>query len=266
MTAALPSYRLKIERAKRHIHELTQAIDAFWSRQPYVVVAQDNLATGKRHFKVSIREEIPSDWSSIVGDAVHNARASLDLMMVALVRHCDPNRTSYNHVHFVIRETKDEFEKALPRNTKGANPATRKLIEELKPYKGGDEAFWRLHQLDILDKHKALIPVGSAFQAFGITMDPKKSFPDAAWLKDAPAMTSFCRPAERQFPLKDGAHIASTTLNDPSKDDHQFAFEVAFGEGQILDGEPVIPALTQIVQFVEGVFDVIETGLPSFRN
>lgn len=68
-----------------------------------------------------------------------------------------------------MRETKEKFEADLDKNIKGASTGVRTIFENLRPYRGGDEAFWRLHQLDILDKHKAIIPVGSAHQSVGIT-------------------------------------------------------------------------------------------------
>lgn len=265
MNAPISAYRLKVERAKRHIGELADEIAAFWRTNPYVVAHEDDSNADKRHFIVKVQRNIPPEWSAIVGDAIHNARAALDLLMVAVVKHCDPSRASFKHVHFVIRESQKEFEDALPKNIKGASPAAQLLVENLKPYKGGDEAFWRLHQLDILDKHKAIIPVGSSFSAFGITFDPAKifaAFPEAA--KGNP-MTLFFKPKTRIYPLRDGTHIASTSLNFAGKDDHKFTFDVAFGDGQILDGEPVIPALMQIIQFVESVIDVLETGLPGLK-
>lgn len=257
----MPSYRLKVERAKRHIRELAAEIEAFNARKPYSIYTENDASAGQRFWKVRIRECVPQEWSGIVGDAIHNARASLDLLMVAVVRHCDPTRVSYNHVKFIVGETKDKFEARLRDAIKGASPQARRCVEDLKPYKGGDEAFWRLHQLDILDKHKAIIPVGAAYRSFGITFDGRKLFPDAfPDIERAPPRTVFFNSGDRQFPLKDGAALFAAPINGefPFDDDVKFAFEVSFGEGQIIDGEPVIPALTQICQFVEGVFEVFE--------
>ncbi len=257
----LPGYRMKVERAKRHIRELAEEVAAFHSREPYAIRVHDDLQRAQRTWKVEIREEVPECWSAIVGDAIHNARASLDLMMVAVVKRCDPNRTSYNHVHFIVGETKKKFEDRLPENIKGASPEARRLIENLKPYKGGDEAFWRLHQLDILDKHKAIIPVGAAYESVDIgghmTTVMRRLMGDGAQF---PEISVALAPAKRQFPLRNGAALLRSPISDnsPTNDDLKFAFDVAFGEGQILDGEPVVPALTQMCEFVEGVFDIFE--------
>ncbi len=42
----------------------------------------------------------------------------------------------------------------------GMRPAAVRAIDELKPYKGGNDQLWRIHELDIIDKHHALFTVG----------------------------------------------------------------------------------------------------------
>jgi hypothetical protein len=265
MSPTIPAYRLKIERAKRHIRELATDVQEFLSSDPYDLFIEDDAATRQRHWKVRVKECIPAHWSTIIGDIIHNARSALDLLMVAVVRHDDPTRASYNHVHFVIRESKEKFEEALPRNIQGASAQSRRIIEDLKPYKGGDEAFYRLHQLDILDKHKAIIPVGAANRSVGVTLPvmtgPGRELPPE--FRDLKMPTIFLRPADRQFPLQDGATVFSAPHipEFPFEDEIQVRIEIAFGEGQILEGEPIDPALAQIVQFVEGVCDIVERNI-----
>lgn len=259
-------YRLKIERAKRHIGELTAEIETYLAGKPYEIFAEEDQATAKRLYKIRVKQAVPFEWSAIVGDTIHNARSALDILMVEIVKLCDPNRASYNHVHFVVGQSKDIFETRLPKNIQGASAEARRLVEDLKPYKGGDEAFWMLHQLDITNKHKAIIPVGSAHSGLNIDMNQLFDWSSVPWMKEAiaaqgPAYVNWT-PTHRQFPLEDGTTIFSTSLETPLNDNLQASFEIAFGEGQILDGEPVVPALTQIVEFVEGVIDAIEIGLP----
>jgi hypothetical protein len=259
MGTGIPSYRLKIERAKRHIRELAEEIETFFARQPYVILSEDNHARGQRVWKVSVRACVPTDWSAIVGDAIHNVRSSLDLLAVEVVRFCDPARASYNHVKFPFGKSKDVFEARARETIKGASREARTLFDNLKPYKGGDEALWRIHELDILDKHKAIIPVGASHSAVQIDAMAafRQEFPDRA--KGLPAFPIGLRPADHQFPLQDGAEVFAAPLGgDPFEDDVKFMFEIAFGEGQIVDGEPVVPALTQMRQFVEDIFDLFE--------
>lgn len=271
MNGNIPDYRLKVERAKAHIAELAKGIQAFFASKPYSIVIEDDVTAGQRVWKVKVRECVPQNFSTIIGDAIHNTRASLDLLAVAVVRRCDPGRQSYNHVHFVIRETEEKFKADLGENIKGASPAARLIFESLKPYKGGDEAFWRLHQLDILDKHKAIIPVGASYNSVDLlpymAATAEHGLGGEEGAKFAKMMRSFgalrLRPADRKFPLQDGADLFRVPIADPrtADDKIQFTFDIAFGEGQIVDGESVIPALTQMCQFVEGVFPLFEADI-----
>ena len=258
MIAALPAYRLKIERARRHLAELKAAVEEFDLPSAFEVITEDDPDAGQSHAKVRTKRCLPADWSMIIGDIIHNARSALDLLMVAVVKRCDPERASYNHVHFVIRETKEAFEAALPAKIRGASPEARAVIESLKPYKGGDEAFWRLHQLDISDKHKAIIPVGAAHKSVGVApfAFAGAKLPEAVRAAFSGVKINL-RPADRQFPLKDGATIFSGPIGQLN-DEVNVTIEIAFGEGQVLEGEPLDPALSQVIDFVEGVCDVVE--------
>jgi hypothetical protein len=67
------------------------------------------------------------------------------------------------------------------------------------------------------------------------------------------------KPADRAYPLQGGTELFSCPTdflhvsNEP-----KFTFEVAFGEGQIVDGKPVLPTLQQLVGFVERVVGIAE--------
>jgi hypothetical protein len=144
----------------------------------------------------------------------------------------------------------------LPSYLGGASADIRKLVSRLKPYGGrNNDALWRLHSLDIADKHKLLIPVAAAHTMLGIqyhvTDEATRDMPKSPMLRTTPP--------ERKFPLKDGDILlvyprVRLPFIDESKFD--FAFEIAFGEGQIFDGEPVIPTLTKLVDLTERLIDI----------
>ena len=266
MPTTTPDYRLKIARAKAHIGSLATEIDEFLGRNPYTIVAHDNAETRKRSYRVKIQESLPCNWAPIIGDVIHNTRSSLDLLAVSVVRHCDPQRQSFKHVHFIVGETKEKFEARLPKNIKGASPEAIKLFHELKPYPGGNEALVQLHDLDILDKHQAIIPVGSAFHSVNLTafmqgqwnrLVAEENFPAA----DFPDFLA--RPADRMYPLQDGAELISADLDGmmPIEERLQFRFYISFGRDQVLEGEAVVPALLHLCNVVEGIFDIFETHI-----
>jgi hypothetical protein len=63
---------------------------------------------------------------------------------------------------------------------------------------------------------------------------------------------------EARFPLEDGAEIYRVPArgrDDPLTQMHmypEFMFEVAFGEGEVVKGEPLFPTLLQLAESVEG--------------
>jgi hypothetical protein len=55
-------------------------------------------------------------------------------------------------------------------------------IDATKPYAGGNDALWRIHKLNNVDKHRLLITVGSMVRSVDIGSDMtrrmRKAFPD----------------------------------------------------------------------------------------
>lgn len=266
MCDAIRDHRLKIERAKTHIRELETLIKAFIKTDPYSIVVENDLDAEQRVWKIRAARKIPPAWSAVVGDAIHNLRSTLDLLLCAVVRHDDPARQSVNHVHFIVRESKDKFETAITENIKGASSESIRLIHELKPYKGGNEALWRLHKLDIVDKHQRIIPVGAAHRnillAIRLPQVPNGESGQVMAESNIPAIT--INTANVQFPLQDGAELFRAPIDGNTRnEDVKFQIDIAFGEGDILDGEPIIPTLWQLTQFVESVCDTFERDILS---
>jgi hypothetical protein len=120
------------------------------------------------------KEPLPLSFNVEVGAYINTIRSSLDILATALAeRHCVPNP---DKVYFPIARDSSafaaktykgkEFVQALP-------DAERTIIESLKPYKGGNDALWSLHQLDIKRKHHALLTVSArtarwSLRGFGV--------------------------------------------------------------------------------------------------
>lgn len=75
---------------------------------------------------------------------------------------------------------------------------------------------------------------------------------------DIPALPLSLRPADRQYPLQDGAEVfrIKTAARSTTDVNLQFVFEVAFGEGDILQDEPLVPPLEQLVQMVQQLVEL----------
>jgi hypothetical protein len=204
MTAdPLIGVRVKIDRAKKHCRELEAEIKRFNKGDSYALVDDTHPETGKPIYRFRFLRPIPEDWGGYVGDVIHNLRAALDNLATASALHYDPTigRAALKDVYFPIGATKEAFEPRLQTDLKRASARTRQIVKRLKPYKGGADAFWRLHQLDILDKHTALVPVGLGPGQMRIKLPPAH-FPKSG-LREYPVISVNLK---RAYPLQDG-HI-----------------------------------------------------------
>ena len=93
----LRSCRLKINRAITHFNQLNAEVETFLSRQPYKIVKKLDPVSGESEFKLHMAEKIPAEWSSLLGDCIHNLRSALDALAYVLVdRGVEPPRAIPN--------------------------------------------------------------------------------------------------------------------------------------------------------------------------
>lgn len=148
--------KLKVRRAKRHIQDLTELILKFGAEHRPTI----NTTSADGYPRISlITPEIPlpDEIPLIAGDTIHNLRTSLDLMMCDVLRAQDK---STSNIKFPFAATQDDLEKILNKsNARRAGPEVIELIRSYKPYKGGNIGLRGLHDLDISDKHKLIIPI-----------------------------------------------------------------------------------------------------------
>ena len=50
------------------------------------------------------------------------------------------------------------------------SPDAKKAIDNLKPYKDGNESLWRIHYFDIVDKHHQTFVMGYQVRVFGMQL------------------------------------------------------------------------------------------------
>jgi hypothetical protein len=249
MSDPLLSCWVKLNRAKKHFNDLHVEIDGFKGRNPYRTVVDGDSEPAIKIFRLRIVEAIPVHWSGYIGDIIHNLRSSLDTLASALVRQggFDSEQVmqeTYFPIHWQASDLRKK-ERTLAFFER-AGPVTKKLICRLQPYRRGKgHALWRLDQLDIIDKHRAIVPVGAnlADVRFAVAQEPTT-------FKSALPMVS-------KYPLKEGDELYRAVFHQPQFHAHSnFVFEVVFGEGKIVDGEPVLPTLAQLIDFVERVLRI----------
>ncbi len=238
---------LKLERANCHLEELKADILAFVKREAYRLIRIDDANTGDLVFKIEVRERVPERWACPIGDCIHNFRAALDHITCQLVALGGEDCTKSQFPIFAKRAA---YCSKSAGYLKGAPQDAIDLIESFQPYHGGDDhPLWVIHRLDILDKHRGIIPVGAAHRSVKIKLP---GLPE-----DAPQIA--LKPADRQFPLRDGSEVYRilAAARKPEVDhDPEIIVEIAFGEGQVVDGRPVVEELTRLGAYT---FNVIRS-------
>lgn len=160
--------KLKVHRAQQHIDELARLFEAYRTQNPDGVARSIDSATGSEIQKVG--GGFPEHTPTIMGDAIHNLRSSLDHAFCILVT--ANGHTPNKYTAFPFRD--DEI--ALAGVFKGIRAQGHApsadveniIVKEIKPLKG--TRFYGLHDLDIADKHRTLLPTLSAVQGRNMTI------------------------------------------------------------------------------------------------
>jgi hypothetical protein len=246
---------MKFDRGREHVAALVSERATFLAGEPYAIetVERDD----KRVFFLRVQQDPPEGLATIAGDAIHNLRSSLDLAICELIAHTGGQVTE--DTAFPIVKEKSGLHAGLKR-LKGASPGVPQAVRELEPYRDGNRALWRLHRLDIVDKHRLLVVVGMAYQAVSFDGGDMmaRRFPDAFKGAEPPSMPIAIRPADRLFPLADGAELFSEPLADLSLNPG-FHFELSLGaEGLAEGGEPVSEIFDEITGAVSTALGRLE--------
>ncbi len=224
-------------------------IRAYGESQPFTVYKEEEQATGDLVYRVKVKEFPPIELSLPLGDAIHNARSALDYLAWQLV--IAGGGTPQKGTTFPISESQAKFLTNCQEGLKGSSPAAMAAVQALQPFSGGDDRFWRLHRLDIEDKHHLLVTVGAVQHGVNVALG-------------IPGMTPIVlgmTPAAREFPLQDGGEVfrvlkaARESAEQGMGGAHSFSFDVAFGEGAVVSGEPIIPTLPDLIAGIESAVE-----------
>jgi hypothetical protein len=130
---------------------------------------------------------------------------------------------------------------------KTAPEICRLIIDDIKPYRGGNDLLYGLHDLDILDKHKLLIPIVSIVELRGASGEDD------------------CGGSFRglNFVIAQGGRInaISSSKNLKITNYGQPSFDVRFDMGQIFDAKSVIPTLHELSEHVSGILEKFEKSV-----
>jgi len=252
---------LKVERAKHHVADLKTQLDAFLATNPYGIGCKQDPQSRKPVYYVSHVHPIPEAMTLIAGDAIQNLMGGLDHLAYQLVCSDTGDKPpNPDWIYFPIRNSLNEYEAKKHGEMQGACDDTFLAIDQLKPYKGGNDLLWVLYKLNNIDKHRLLLTVGS--QAAGIHLGEMMASVFATERPNAlPAnaiemlrrMDHFLVPADKGFPLKDGFELYIGAVDEKPNPNLKFRFTVALDEPGIVEGKPLFETLHPLTTLVEGI-------------
>jgi len=242
--------KLKISWANRHIETLKAALVSFLNTKFCRLYFDKESNPGRSLLKFEMIQPVPEHIPLIIGDVIHNLRSALDIMACKIITLAGEKPSTL--LCFPIKETREKLLKTLDTvefRIMGS-AITSIMLDDIKTYKDGGNLFlWALHSLDIIDKHRLLIPVISLtaltnvnIKAGGFTMEHSSLAVDS-----------------------DGTLCLANMPGDVQLENAQGipGFEIFFGKEQPLEGHPVIPTLYQLSQSVSDAVLKIEQSLPT---
>ena len=154
------SSRLKLKRARQLICDLKNLLARHLEENPprTELIGMQPSEDGKGPWATSkITLPPPPEMTPVlIGDIIHNIRSSLDHVASEMAR---INSKPDKHVYFPFGESASGLEEQIKRkNFTYCGDDAVALLRTFKPYKQGNLELRALHDLDILDKHRALVP------------------------------------------------------------------------------------------------------------
>ena len=245
--------KAKIKWAIQHIAELDVAINDFLNPadrpKPYSIVHKRNPETGQIIYYLATQTSVPNEISMLAGDILQNLRTALDYAVYALAvanGHTPTSQTSFPIFDHALTSPDDYS--IFCRKVCLAGSKTVDYILKTKPYKGGNDVLWRLHALNIRDKHRLLLVAGLAVSDINVGQHFR------ATREINGAVFGGWVPIQHPWILR---NVGQEILVDPPdvkvNENIEFKFAITFDEPGVAEGEPMKVIVGQSLDWVTGI-------------
>lgn len=246
--------RLKVMRAEHHLEELEIAARVLPNdmAQKFVIAVKDD--TIRLTF---LPERMPLQLSAALGDCIHNLRSAFDHVAVAMtappIGSGDPDKAS-----LPTGADKEDYKRNRRDKMRGAPGRALDIIDALEPWGGGKHLLRELHDLDVRDKHKLLVPAIAEMKIRSLQAEYRGS-PIEITGKDIRSVA-------------DGQNFIAEVKRPgaASADDFRFTgpltadFEIKFGRNHPCAGMLVIPTLVGMRDAAARLLDECESTFPGY--
>ena len=131
-------------------------IEGFLKYWPIGHVSSIDPVLDEEVWSFALGSQIPPDIPVMIGEVLHNIRSSLDQLMCAIAsNYSGTSKDTY----FPFSKEADSLDSQIKQKCRRLPGAANDLIRKWRPYKGGNDLLWFLHDLNRSDKHVDIIPV-----------------------------------------------------------------------------------------------------------
>jgi hypothetical protein len=246
----------KIKRALYHIENLDQSFHTWMNAHPWAIETETHPNGLVKRFNFRLLQALPDDYGLVLGDALHNLRSALDHLACAVAVH---NGKSFKGVAFPISASRDAFPGQRDDKLIKCPKSFGDFVEDLQPYKGGNDLLYALHQLDILDKHRVLVPAAVGHKA---TIRAEQGLYGAIDFSKTSKPIPVKPPNGKPF-IEDGDTIIDLTnpaffFPETTKVEAEVALTIVFGPETPVSGRDLRALLGQFTDAVQGIVRMAE--------
>ncbi|MCA1393459.1 hypothetical protein I6F20_30965 [Bradyrhizobium sp. IC3123] len=231
--------------AQEHIDRLDGEIKAFFGRNPYAHVIDFDRETRQQVYKFRLTAKLPSKVRLVFKDVTSNLRDALDHAVYASAVALGINSPKKTGFPF----GNDAFHLASELGTWKFSDVPRELhpvLMSFQPYPGGNNLIIDLNRMRNPNTHRVIIPIGNASLASEIS--------NAGGKIVTPAQLGYCK----WDASKDEVEYMRLGIGSEFKHEAKVAFDVTFADPNIMEGQPVVPALRAIHAEVDRIVLGIE--------
>ncbi|WP_331346176.1 hypothetical protein [Cellvibrio sp. UBA7661] len=238
---------LKLGRAKEHFELFNLECERFMSSKPFKMACKINSERKPAYF-IMEAAEIPDSLGLIAGDCVQNLVTALDHLAYQLVCKDTNNSPPYpNKIYFPIADDHDSYNKKKIKCLRGAKLSTIAAIDQIKPYKEGNNLLWCLQKINSIEKHRLLFTI-ALNAGFDVMEALRHSDPIFARFKGASIHI------HEKTPAKVGTEVYIGQVDEPCRP-MEFSFYVSLEQ---MEGERQVELGVLLKDFGNEVKSVID--------
>jgi hypothetical protein len=172
------SFKDKFARAYHHFKMMGPEINRWVESDPYTISDEIDPNSGDNVVSAQLVGAPPPIIAQMLGDCLHNFRATLDHLVHALALKNKSTLTDAEATEtaFPIFQTCPGFKSRGMGKIKHVSGEAQAIIKGLQPYHAGDKAtshpLWVLEKLENIDKHRRLLITVSSHQGTATAIPP----------------------------------------------------------------------------------------------